>query len=464
MSIHSILRILDANFNRAREALRVMEEYARFVLDDASLTEAMKCARHELVEAVRGIGETKPRSDEATEGRRGEDTEARSDEATEGPRDNQKPQLLSSGTSIPLPGPAPRDEVRLREQGSLIGRLNPAGLHPLGSRSLLGRVLGCGSESEGMSARTEVRGSLVCNRDIVGDVGREVTTAWEFRRAGAWDVAMAAAKRLSEALRVIEEYGKTIDADSAAAIEGLRYRGYELERRLFVVARAKERFGGVRLYVLLTESHCRGEWFATAEAALRGGADCIQLREKDLTDRELLDRARRLVALCREHGAMLIVNDRPDIAAAAGADGVHVGQEDLPVAAVRRMVPAECIVGVSTHTVEQADAMIAEGPDYVAVGPMFESATKPQGHIAGLETLRAVRARTSLPLVAIGGIDSANARAVAEAGAECVCVCRSIIGDADPVGAATRIREEVEAGRAALAGKLTEASGEVRAP
>jgi len=194
----------------------------------------------------------------------------------------------------------------------------------------------------------------------------------------------------------------------------------------------------------VTEELCRGDWFETARAALRGGADCLQLREKKLTDRELLERAKRLNALCREHEAMFIVNDRPDIAVASGAHGVHLGQEDLPVAAVRRIVPASCIVGVSTHTIEQVCAAADQAPDYIAVGPMFESPTKPQGHIAGPATLAAARAQTALPLVAIGGITAENATTVLAASRCCLCVCQAVIAQPDVTAAARCLRDVMD--------------------
>ncbi|MCH8851460.1 MAG: thiamine phosphate synthase [Planctomycetes bacterium] len=195
------------------------------------------------------------------------------------------------------------------------------------------------------------------------------------------------------------------------------------------------KFDTVKLYVLLTEALCHGDWYETAEAALAGGAGAIQLREKQLTDIELLDRARRIRELCERHEALLIINDRPDIALAVGAHGVHLGQEDASVSEARRILGDECIIGVSTHTVEQAKAAVAGLPDYIAVGPMFESHTKPQDHIAGPETLSAVRSLTSLPLVAIGGITLENAAQCAPA--DVLAVCSAVIS-VDDVASATR--------------------------
>ncbi len=194
-------------------------------------------------------------------------------------------------------------------------------------------------------------------------------------------------------------------------------------------------FHGVLLYALLTEALCRGDWYETAEAALAGGARAIQLREKHLADNELLVRARRIRELCERHEALLIINDRPDIALAAGAHGVHLGQDDLPVGEARRILGDECIIGVSTHTVEQARLALAGTPDYIAVGPMFTSHTKPQDHIAGPDTLAAVRRLTSLPLVAIGGITLENAAQCLPA--DTLAVCSAVIS-VDDVASATR--------------------------
>jgi thiamine-phosphate pyrophosphorylase len=216
----------------------------------------------------------------------------------------------------------------------------------------------------------------------------------------------------------------------------LRYRAYELEQRVVLRGTLRRRFRAVRLYVLVTAALCRRPWLETAEAAMRGGAGCLQLREKELPAGELLRRARQLRALTAEHGVLMAMNDRPDIARLAGADMVHVGQEDLSVLDARRMAGGGILVGKSTHTLEQFAAALAEEPDYLAVGPMFDSSTKPQGHVAGPELVAAVRKRTDLPLVAIGGITLENAARVKGAGADCLAVCAAVIGAADVEGTA----------------------------
>ena len=149
--------------------------------------------------------------------------------------------------------------------------------------------------------------------------------------------------------------------------------------------------------------------------------------------------AAELRELTDETSRLLIINDRPDIAKLARADIVHVGQDDLPVRETRRIAGAGILVGKSTHTLEQFDAALAEEPDYVAVGPVFPSGTKPQPHIAGPATLAAVRGRTELPLVAIGGITGANVSQVAAAGATCIAVSAAVITADDPEAAARAI-------------------------
>lgn len=338
------LRIIDANLNRAREALRVMEEFARFRLEDAVLSAAIKEARHDLARSV------------------------------------------------------------------------PSDLAP--------RLPAC--------------------RDIVGDVGTHVSAPQEYERSGTSDVAVAATKRATEALRAIEEYAKSVSRDWAAGVEKIRYRVYDLERRVTLTLRARQRFGAVRLYVLITEALCAGDWFDTARWVLEGGADCLQLREHALPDRELLHRARRLASLCREHDAMLIVNNRPDIAAVSGAHGVHVGQDDLSVADARRIVGPDLLVGVSTHTIEQVRTAASEAPDYIAVGPMFPSPTKPQDRTAGPSTLAEAGSCTSLPLVAIGGINATNAGEVLDAAQCSLCVCQSVVAEPDVVAATRRLASAVQ--------------------
>jgi thiamine-phosphate pyrophosphorylase len=336
----AVLRLIDANANRAREALRVLEDYARFVLNDASLSAGLKEIRHRMAVALASL----------------------------------------------LP-------------------------------------------------------TAILQRDTAGDVGTANKTASELARADLQAVVVAAGKRLGEALRSIEEFAKTADPVAAGEIERLRYRFYDLEAavaRSFGFRRA--RFADVRLYVLITESVCRGDWLSAAEQAIAGGADCLQLREKSMESGELLRRARLLVDLCHRHGVLCIINDRPDIALLADADGVHVGQGDLPATAVRGLVGPEKIVGVSTHEIAHARQAIADGADYIGVGPFFRSPTKPRDFVAGPAYARQVAAEISIPAVAIAGITDANVHEVTGTGIRAVAVTAAVVGAENIADAARRIR------------------------
>ncbi|MSQ48559.1 MAG: thiamine phosphate synthase [Deltaproteobacteria bacterium] len=165
-----------------------------------------------------------------------------------------------------------------------------------------------------------------------------------------------------------------------------------------------------------------------AEQLCAGGARLIQLRAKDLSSRELLTLAQQVQAVCRHHGCLLIINDRVDIALAVDADGVHVGQEDLPLAAARKVLGPHKIVGVSTHDPAQAQAAERDGADYIGFGPVFGTTTKATGYSArGLEQLREIRSRVRLPIVAIGGITTTRAPATLGAGANAVAMISDLV-------------------------------------
>lgn len=337
------LRILDANFNRAREGLRVLEEHARFALDDAGLTDSLKHLRHELTAA--------------------------------------------------------------------------------GARLLPADALSC--------------------RDTPGDVGTQITTDAEHQRADTTAVASAAVKRFGESLRCIEEYGKLVDPSAAAAVEQMRYRLYSIEQEALLTSPRRRRLREARLHVLVTAELCKGDWLATCEAAMAGGADVIQLREKSLNDRELLARAVRLRAMTEAAGALLFINDRADIARLCGADGVHVGQSDLSVADVRRIAGPTVLVGKSTHSAAEITAAIEERPDYIAVGPMFASATKPDVQVAGARLLEKAAGLTDLPIVAIGGITAGNVSGLVCRSPFAVAVSHAVISASDVATAAREIRGAV---------------------
>ena len=201
-----------------------------------------------------------------------------------------------------------------------------------------------------------------------------------------------------------------------------------------------QRLREARVYLVLEATAAR-----VVEPALRGGVDLVQLRDKDAGDDEIVRAGRELRELCTAHGALFLVNDRPDLAVACDADGVHVGQDDMPVDEARAIVGRDRIVGTSTHTPDQVDAAEASDADYYAVGPVFETPTKAGRLPTGWDLIAYAAGRAAKPWFAIGGIDPETARAAAAAGAERAVVVRAIRDAPDPEAAARAIRAALNA-------------------
>jgi thiamine-phosphate pyrophosphorylase len=180
------------------------------------------------------------------------------------------------------------------------------------------------------------------------------------------------------------------------------------------------------------------------EQAASGGASMFQLREKTLPDRELIERARSVRRWTQKANALFIVNDRPDIARLVGADGVHLGQDDLSVKDARRIVGPTALLGVSTHTLEQVRQAVLEGADYIGVGPTFPSRTKPFEHFPGLAFVREAAAETGLPAFALGGIGPENVAQVVVAGARRIAVGAAVAGSEDPERVARLLRAALD--------------------
>jgi thiamine-phosphate pyrophosphorylase len=328
----SALRILDAAANRAREGLRVIEDFLRFVLDDRFLTATTKQLRHDLVTEIKKI----PAAD------------------------------------------------------------------------------------------------LLASRETQADVGTGLTSAAEAVRGDTADVLAANFGRLEESLRSLEEYGKLIDPAMAAGFKQIRYRIYTLERAVEITRQSAGRLAEAKLYVLIDGRGSLDEFRDFASALISAGVHVLQLRDKKLDDRELLERARALRELIRNAcGAgvspaqaagtaapqnhevvigqpLFIMNDRPDLALLSQADGVHLGQEELSVKDARTILGPQPLIGVSTHSIEQARQAVLDGANYIGVGPTFPSTTKEFANFPGLDLLRQVASEIRLPAFAIGGITLEN--------------------------------------------------------
>ena len=187
--------------------------------------------------------------------------------------------------------------------------------------------------------------------------------------------------------------------------------------------------------------------------ALEGGVDIVQLREKNADDGRIVAAGRAVSSICRERGALFFLNDRPDLAAACAADGVHVGQDDAAPADVRRRVGPDVLIGLSTHSAAQIAAAQRSAADYLGVGPVFPTATKPEAAAVGVELVRHAAANARKPFFAIGGIDATNAPAVVAAGARRLAVVRAIRDAAEPARAAAALRAAVEGGESVAEGR-----------
>jgi thiamine-phosphate pyrophosphorylase len=196
----------------------------------------------------------------------------------------------------------------------------------------------------------------------------------------------------------------------------------------------------VQLYLVTDASVRSGRVEDFLARVIDAGVGMVQLRDKTLTDRELVQRARLFADVCRENGALFIVNDRVDVALLAGADGVHVGQDDAHPDEIRRVAGDDFIIGLSTHSPEQVDAAHATTADYIGVGPIYETPTKPGRPAVGIELVR-YATRSTKPFFAIGGIDHTNAEHVVAAGARSLSVMRSVAQADDPVSAVQALLE-----------------------
>jgi thiamine-phosphate pyrophosphorylase len=202
------------------------------------------------------------------------------------------------------------------------------------------------------------------------------------------------------------------------------------------------------LYVILDRAAAAGRDLGDLlDAVIAGGARMIQLRDKSSPSGRLLPLAEQLRARCREAGVIFIVNDRVDLAVAVGADGVHLGQDDLPPRVARPLLRPGMILGVSTHSVEQARQAQADGADYVAVGSMFPTRSKPDFELVGPALVRALRPEIRVPLVGIGGITPDNVGEVIRAGADGVAVISAVCGASDPAAASTHFLDAIRRAR-----------------
>jgi thiamine-phosphate pyrophosphorylase len=278
-------------------------------------------------------------------------------------------------------------------------------------------------------------------RNTLDDPGTDLTHPREVARESPQQVLQANLCRVQEALRVLEEYGKLDQPELSAACKQMRYQVYTLESQIMVQER-QQQLGRSRLYLVTAPCENLVEVVA---AALKGGVDIVQYRDKQVDDRLRLQNAQALCQLCHQHGALFIVNDRPDIALAVGADGVHVGQQDLPLSIVRQLLGTHFIIGCSTTNPSEMKIALDGGADYIGVGPVYETPTKAGKAAAGLEYVQYAAQHASIPWFAIGSVDLTNLHDVLSAGAARVAVVRALMHAQDPTQMAQAFQSQLRA-------------------
>ena len=344
---HAIYRIIDANFNRSREAIRLIEDFCRFALNNRSLAERAKQLRHELCAAIDKLD----------------------------------------------------------------------------------------------------AGRLICSRDTLGDVGIGTTIDKQLVRNDLKDCFKAGCKRLTEALRTLAETTQTINRPIAETLEKLRYDAYTLEKDIVLISEPAEKFKRIGLYVIIS-SNLPADVISLAHKCIAGGADCLQLRAKNLNDDTHFALAEEFVKTCKAANVLSIINDRVDIAVACSADGVHLGQNDLSAKQTRKLQVTPLIIGKSTHSLEQLRSACDEYPTYVSLGPVFPTVTKPSAKPVGLDYVRQAIEKltdTGICNVTIGGITLNNVDEVLNAGAGAIAVCSAVTGGKDPMAACRKFKEKIAA-------------------
>lgn len=265
-------------------------------------------------------------------------------------------------------------------------------------------------------------------RDTPGDLGTELTHPQEETRTDLNHVLLANFCRVEEALRVLEEYGKLYNPDMGLAFKKMRYQVYALDSNVMGYERRNLLLRSP-LYLVTSPSD---NLLAVVEAALKGGLTLVQYRDKHADDVTRIHNGIKLRELCHRYGALFIMNDRADLANAVDADGVHLGQQDIPIALARQILGPSRIVGRSTTNPDEMNRALSEGADYIGVGPVYETPTKAGKAAAGHDYVRYAAAHATVPWYAIGGIDADTLDDVRAAGAQRVAVVRAIMAAEQP--------------------------------
>lgn len=285
----------------------------------------------------------------------------------------------------------------------------------------------------------ELQKQLLNARDAAQDVGSAMDVPGETKAKDTPEIVIANTRRVQESLRVLEELAKTPGAGlDSESYRQARFELYTIEKEL--LGRLTRRVTTDKitgLYVIIDAEWLKGRRPEDLTLqAIKGGAKTIQLRCKMGTKRDFLNTALSLKEICSAKGVPFIINDSLEIALACDADGLHIGQEDLPVKIARKLIPIDMALGVSARTLSEAESAYEDGADYLGIGAVFDTHTKDSKAI-GLKTLKTIKQKVNLPIVAIGGINKDNIKSVMQAGAAASAVISAVLGAKD-VGKAVR--------------------------
>lgn len=288
---------------------------------------------------------------------------------------------------------------------------------------------------------------LISERDAEGDTGAGIDTANKDRTLPS--LVIANSKRIEESLRVMEELAKLpeiSDSFQSSRYRDARFQLYILEQRILsrvLRTRVINKITGV--YVILdTKLTGTRDIVDCARKSLAGGARTIQLRDKLYEKGKLIPIARQIKDLCNKSDALFIINDYLDLALAVDSDGLHLGQNDLPLSVARKALRIDKIIGRSTHNLEQALQAEKEGADYIGVGSIYSTTTKERADIIGIDALRTITQAVSIPVVAIGGINKNNIIHVKQAGADSAAVISAVFSENNIENAVRRMVKEIE--------------------
>ena len=290
---------------------------------------------------------------------------------------------------------------------------------------------------------------LLNARNADGDVGADMLVHGEFEKRNKNELVMANARRAQESLRVMEEMARSPDLKlDTEKYKKARFSLYSIEKELIGKISRQDKIKKITgLYAIIDTDLLKGrDYKEVTSQVIKGGARVIQLRDKRLDKKKLLEIAREIKQLCLANDVLFIINDHLDIALAVDADGLHIGDDDIPAVVARQLLPMDKILGCSARTVDDALALSKDGADHLGVGAMFATGTKEGAEVVGKERLQEIKSVVNIPLVAIGGIDKNNVKEIVEAGADAVAVISAVLNAEDVEEATRQLVDCIEGG------------------